>query len=308
MTSRSHAEPIARTRLALTPAIWVDGERQAADARHLSARDRGLTLADGLFETLLVRHGRIFRLEAHLARLEQGLAVLAIPVPPTLREWIARAAAEAEGPASIRVTVTRGVGAGGLGPPPNPVPTVVVTLGPLPSPPLVTPPGAEPEEILIGCTAHVASGRRNERSITAGLKTLSYTESVAALIEAQRAGSNEALFLDTEGHCSEASASNLFIWSGQALVTPPAACGVLPGVTRAAVMEVAAARGLTVDERAFGLDELTAADEAFLTSSLRGVAPLLRVEGRWIGNGRPGVRTQELAAAYDALVTRVCVG
>ena len=306
MSGVSAAERLAGARLALTPKGWVNGERQPSDGPHLSARDRGLTLADGLFETMLLRRGRVFRLEAHVGRLEWGLPVLGIPVPATLREWVARAVSESEADGSLRLTVTRGVGPGGLAPPVNVVPTVVVTAGPLPPPPVAAPPDAEPEELVLGCVAHIASGRRNERSMTAGLKTLAYTDSVAALVEAQRAGANEALFLDTDGHCSEATASNLFVWTGQVLLTPPASCGVLPGITRAAVIEVASAAGLTVVERAFGLDELLAAPEAFLTSSLRGVVPLLRVGGQWLGHGRPGARTGALAAAYDALVTREC--
>ena len=117
--------------------------------------------------------------------------------------------------------------------------------------------------------------------MTAGLKTLAYVDAVAGLLEARRAGADEALFLDTEGHCSEATASNLFIWTGAELVTPPLSCGVLPGITREAVLELATLRGTRQSaERAFGLDELLAADEAFLTSSLRGVAPLVRVGAR----------------------------
>jgi branched-chain amino acid aminotransferase len=171
---------------------------------------------------------------------------------------------------------------------------------------MVAPRDAGPEELVFGCIAAVASGRRNPRSITAGLKTLAYTESVAAAVEAHRGGANESIFLDTDDHCSEATASNLFVCMGDELLTPPVSCGVLPGVTREAVMEVARAAGLRVDERPFGLDQLTGGDEAFLTSSLRGVAPLLRVGGEWIGSGRPGARTGELAAAYDALLAREC--
>ena len=95
-----------------------------------------------------------------------------------------------------------------------------------------------------GLAVHVASGCRNERSMTAGLKTLAYTDAVAGLLEARRAGADEALFLDTEGHCSEATASNLFVWTGSLLLTPPISCGVLPGITREAVLELAQAQGL----------------------------------------------------------------
>ena len=118
-----------------------------------------------------------------------------------------------------------------------PRPTVIVAVNPLP---------VFPAAIYdAGLTAHVASGRRNERAMTAGLKTLAYTDAVAALLEARRAGADEALFLDTEGHCSEATSSNLFVVDRRrTLVTPPVSCGALPGITRAAVLELARALGM----------------------------------------------------------------
>ena len=156
--------------------------------------------------------------------------------------------------------MTRGIGPAGVPPPDNPRPTVIVAVNPLP---------VFPAAIYdAGLTAHVASGRRNERAMTAGLKTLAYADAVAAWLEARRAGADEALFLDIEGHCSEATSSNLFVWTDSGtLLTPPVSCGALPGVTRGAVLELARARGMPGGERAFGLDELLAAKEAFLTSS-----------------------------------------
>jgi branched-chain amino acid aminotransferase len=178
------------------------------------------------------------------------------------------------------------------------VPTVVVTVAP--------PPAFGAAVYETGLTAHVASGRRNEHAITAGLKTLAYTDAILALIEARRTGADEVLFLDTAEHCSEASASNLFAVIGGTLATPPTSCAALPGITRRAVIEVAAELGLSVDERPFGLAELNGADEAFLTSSLRGIAPLVRVSGHPIGTATPGAVTQKVMAAYAALVKREC--
>jgi branched-chain amino acid aminotransferase len=144
--------------------------------------------------------------------------------------------------------------------------------------------------------------------MSAGLKTLAYTDAVLALLAAQRAGADEALFLDTEGHCSEATSSNLFIWTGTLLQTPPIGCAALPGITRAAVLELARAQGLAVAERALTPDDLYAAQEAFLTSSLRGIAPLVRVNQRAIGAGAPGETTRRIRAAYSDLVARECGG
>lgn len=279
--------------------VWVDGKRFPSDGAHISARDRGFTLADGVFETMKARNGKVFHLDRHLMRIDGALRTLDIPPPAELREWVDAAIHAAHVPeASIRLTVSRGVAPGGVGPPPDPVPTVVVTVAP---PPVF---GAAIYET--GLTARVASGRRNEHAATAGLKTLAYTDAILALIEARRAGADEVLFLDTAGHCSEASASNLFAVIGGRLATPPTSCAALPGITRRAVIELAAELALSVDERPFGLDELNAANEAFLTSSLRGIAPLVRVGGHPIGTGTPGAVTQKLMAAYAALVKAEC--
>jgi len=280
--------------------VWINGRKAPVDAAHVSVTDRGFTLGDGVFETMLVRRGRAFRLAAHRSRLGAGLNRLAIGVPPALDAAIATALAAARDveAAMLRVTVSRGPGMASLGPVGSSEPSSVVLVAPLPEF------GADTYEH--GLTAHVASGRRNERSMTAGLKTLAYTESVAALVEARSAGANEALFLDMEGHCSEASASNLFIVVGDRLVTPPPSCGALPGITRAAVLEVARAAGLIAAERAMTLADLLAADEAFLTSSLRGIAPLVVVARTPIGSGRPGPATARLREGYAALVAREC--
>ena len=201
------------------PAVWVNGERHSATGAHISAYDRGFALADGLFETMRAHRGIIFRLDNHLARLEHGLVALDIPRPPRLREWVlVSVRAIDRGDASIRVTVTRGPGVSGVAPPADPSPTVVVAVGP---PPIF------PGNIYkVGLTAHVASGRRSERSMTAGLKTLAYTEAVAALIEARRAGADEALFLDTVTTAPRPRRATCSCGPDQ-LATPPVTCGAL---------------------------------------------------------------------------------
>lgn len=279
--------------------VWVDGRRLPPEGAHISARDRGFTLTDGVFETMKVRHGRVFRLDRHLDRISGSLRTLTIPQPSELREWVDEAVRAAHAPdASVRLTVTRGVASGGLSAPKDPSPTVVVTVAP--------PPVFGTAIYETGLTASFASGRRNEYAMTAGLKTLAYTDSVAALIEASASGADEVLFLDTAGHCSEASASNLFAVVNGRLTTPPTTCAALPGITRATVIECAPALGLPVDERAMTPDELRLASEAFLTSSLRGVVPLVRIGDDAIGAGIPGPVTRQVMAAYAAIVAREC--
>lgn len=248
--------------------------------------DRGFTVGDGAFETMRSRNGRVFRLASHLRRLEGALGKLQIPMPGDLEERIV-AAAEGNGEKVLRLTVTRGPAPMGLAPPPSAVPTVVLLQGPI-SPP--------PREL----TAIVASGRRNEKALGGGYKLLGYAEGILALLEARRAGALEALFLDTEGHLAEATASNLFLVKGGKVLTPPATCGVLPGVTRDAVFELLP----ETREEVLVLDDLFQADEAFVTSTVRGVVPLVRVDGRPIGDGRPGPATQRLSHAVQELLDR----
>jgi branched-chain amino acid aminotransferase len=301
-TSRSAPQAERSTTAAtVTGKVWVNGEPRDPAAWHVSAQDRGFTLSDGLFETMRVRRGRVFRVERHLARLRDGLLALGIPAPSQLRTWLSRAVDEAVAEDSaLRLTVTRGLGASGLAPSANVTPTVIVSVSPMPVFP--------PSTYEAGLHAHLASGRRNERAMTAGMKTLAYTDAVMALLEARRTGADEALFLDTEEHLSEASASNLFVWTGETLLTPPLSCAALPGVTRAAILELASVLRLDVSDRPFGLEHLQAAPEAFLTSSLRGVAPLVRLDGRPIGSGVPGPVTRRVSDAYAALIERECAG
>ena len=279
--------------------VWVDGRRLPSEGAHVSARDRGFTLADGVFETMRARSGKVFRLDQHLTRIEGALRVLAIPVPAELREWVDSAIAAAHVPeASIRLTVTRGIAPGGVAAPADPAPTVVVTVAP--------PPAFGAVIYEDGLTARIASGRRNEHSMTAGLKTLAFTDSIAAMLEARRDGADEALFLDTDGHCSEATASNFFAVIDGRLATPPTACAALPGITRAAVIELAAGLGLQVDDRPIDAAKLKFATEAFLTSSLRGIAPLVRLDAQPFGAGKPGPVTRRVMTAYAELVAREC--
>src|SRR5215216_5447661 len=232
---------VAATYMSL-PLVFVNGEHADVDARSISPRDRGFTLADGLFETMRARRGGVFRLAQHLARLSAGLQALAIPEPPELGRWVQDAVRQA-GPVdlSIRLTVTRGPGPGGLAPPAQVQPTVVLSVHAMPA--------FAADTYTIGLRAVVASGRRNAQSPTAGLKTIAYTDAIVAWLEAQRAGADEAIFLDTNGHCSEATASNLFIYRDGIVLTPPVTCAALPGVTRAAIIELARAADMRAEER-----------------------------------------------------------
>jgi len=200
---------------------------------------------------------------------------------------------------TLRVTVTRGESAtpGLAGPPLAEHPTVVVTLQDGP----VFPPSAYER----GVAVQIASGARNAQSATAGYKTTSYAESILALRDAVDAGFDDAVFLDATGFVSEATASNVFAVLGNVLVTPAVTYGILPGITRAVVIELARQLHISVAERELDADELRDADEAFLTSSLRGIMPLVRIGGDTLGNGAPGEMTHRLMRAYAQAPDRI---
>jgi branched-chain amino acid aminotransferase len=278
------------------PLCWVNGLPADPDSPALPVSDRGFTLADGCFETMRAYRGVIFHLSAHLARMATTLGRLRIAPPPHLEQTVsaaARALRAAGADASVRLTISRGIGAG-VAVPSGAVPTSVLLIARLP----VFPPAL----YTAGLTVRIATGRRNEYGATAGLKTLSYTDTVMALIEATAGGADDALLLDTAGHLCEGTSSNVFVVANGVVHTPPRSCGVLPGVTREAVLGILEASRIPVIEAPMLPDVLGTADEVFLTSSLREIAPVTRVGDRPVGSGKPGPITRQVCAAYRIAV------
>jgi len=272
--------------------IFLNGKLLDPAEARIDPADRGFLLGDGLFETLRAYRGRPFRLAAHLARLRAGAEVLGIPVPMTdaaiadAVSAVLRANGLAESDASIRVTLTRGAGPRGLLPPPEPTPTLMITAA------AYTAPEARPRR------AAIASIRRNDRSPAARLKTLGYLDNVLALREAAARGFEEVILLNTKDRVASGSHGNLFLVIDGALRTPPPEEGLLPGITRALILDLA--RDLGVPARAIPIEagDLARAEEAFLTNSLVEIAPLARIEDRTIGNGEPGPLTQKVRRRY----------
>ena len=272
--------------------LWLDGALAKVDRARIDPRDRGFLLADGVFETLRAVRGTPCFFDRHWRRLEFGAAVLGIPVPfsaATVAEacrLLLRANGLAEKPASLRITLTRGPGPRGLRPPPKPDPTLLIAAHPRDPAPL------PPARALL-----LRGPRRNETSPLSRIKSLARTDSVLAQQHAAAAGVEEALFLNTRGCLACAAAANLFLLRQRELLTPPLADGVLGGVTRARVIEIAAELGIGVRERSLLPAELFDADGAFLTNSLIGVRPLLEVDGEPIGDpaGRELIRRLQQA-------------
>jgi branched-chain amino acid aminotransferase len=270
---------------------WVDGRLVPAAEPHLSAFDRGFQLGDGVFETLRARGGRTAELDAHLARLGRSATGLRIVLPPGTDDTLTKAIAELlaveglagpDGDAAIRITVSRGrfTGRGLLPPDEDVTPTIVVQAWPVAPPPA--------GHLERGLHLVASAVRRDPASPLAALKTTSRAEYVFARLEARAAGADDALFLTIEGDLSEATTANVFLIRGTELATPSLDCAILPGTTRDWILGWAGRVGLTALEARLAPQDLAAADEAFLSSSVAGILPVSRFAGRPIGTGQPG--------------------
>lgn len=278
---------------------WVDGAVVPLDEARVSVLDQGFRTGEGVFETIRVYAGHPFRLDAHLDRAAAGAERLRF-VPPdhahlraAVGELIAANAAIVTGDLGLRLTLTGGP----LDPespfPGRPVgrPTVVATVQPL---------AIDPAIYTRGITAAVVPWARELPEI----KAVSYLAASLARAQARERGADEALLTAGDGVVLEGAASNVFAVVDGGLVTPPLGAGLLAGVTRGVVLELAAALGLAVQERLVTVRELCAAAEVFVTASTREVVPLVRIDDEPVGTGAPGPVTQRLLAAYRAEVAR----
>lgn len=241
----------------------LNGQILDAAAATIAVTDRGFTLGDGLFETIRVRQGRMQRLPAHVARLTRGAQLLGIPLPDgelleTL-ELVRTANAMDDG--VLRLTLTRGSGPRGVLPPAKPEPTLLVTPAPMAPPP-------PPARLVFATTT-----RRNDMSPLAGVKSLNYLDNILARQEAATRQADDAVLLNTRGQIAEISIANIFAVIEGCLLTPPVRDGALPGVMRAAML------GQGAREQSLLPEDLTRADEIFLTSSL-GIRPVRELENR----------------------------
>lgn len=256
--------------------------------------DRGLLLGDGLFETVRLYRGKPFRLERHLARLESGALTVGIPVPPGLRASVATAVASGGGEdAALRITLTRGPG-DGLAPPPSVHSRLILRLRPL----------VAAEDVSSSGLRALIRGRLDERSLVATLKSIGYLERIQALRLAREEGSDEALIRNSRDRVVEGSSSNLLAVRGATLFAPGPEEGALPGITRELLLEIARSRGMSVTEQGLSPRELVKASEVMLSSTLRGVAPVVEIEGKTVGAGVPGPVCRALTDGLAAVVAR----
>ena len=263
--------------------IWLDGRFVAAE-NSIAADDRGLLLADGVFDTALVLGGKVFRADDHIDRLMEAASTLEIPASRRDIAGAMAALASRRGNGSIRLTLTRGPGPRGLGFPPHPRPTLFGSSAPLASKAMFAP-----------LRLALSPIRRNETSPASRLKTLAYLDAVLAQRAAQREGADEALFLNTVGRVACTALANVFLVSGDELATPPLEDGAMDGITRRWVLAHAAGCGLTACERPLALDDLMRGS-MFLTNSLRLISPATLA-------GQPG---QPPPAPIGALMQGLC--
>ena len=267
--------------------LTVNGS--AADAHNHAALLETLP-DDGVFDTMRIYSGQPFKLESHTARLNASAAQMNIEIPGDLTAVLAREIQRARDAglvdAILRITLARRAGTGEF--------TTITMIDDLP--PL------NPEWYSRGIRLERAPDRRDEFSAGVSIKTVASLKRILAFRQVRREGFDDLLFLDTKGHVSEATASNVFLYNDGKLSTPPTACGALPGITRATVKEIASAGGITVtDERPVNPAELHEASEIFLTSSVREILPVASVDGRTIGEGRPGEVTRQIMNAYSRM-------
>jgi branched-chain amino acid aminotransferase len=285
----------------LTTIISVNGKLGGPETAVIPVLDRGFLYGDSVYEVVRTYAGRPFALEPHLDRLQRSADLLGIvlPVPRVaLVEEIDAALARAGNRESyVRVIVTRGSGPIGLDPAlaSEPCRVIIVTeLKELPA-----------ELYRDGASiVLVPVGRTGGGGVPAGAKSGNYLVNIMALAAARKRGAHEAVMVDGAGYLTEGTSSNVFALREGALCTPPLSAGILQGITRGKVMELGRQAGLRMVETELRPADLTGAEEVFLTSTLREVLPITRIDEQPLGDGRPGPVTRKLAALYRGMTGR----
>lgn len=277
--------------------VDIDGALQPAREAKISVFDRGFLYGDSAFEVVRTYGHVPFRGREHLERLARSCARLQMALPVSISELetrVARAVAASGQPECwVRIVVTRGAGPIGMDLSPELKPSVLVFALALkvPSEQLYR------DGIAVGLVHTI---RTVDGTKAAGAKTSNYLASMLALDEVKQRGCQEAIILGAQGEVVEGATSNVFAVHRGALVTPPISAGILEGITRGTVMELAAQRSIACQERELWPADLQSADEVFITSSIREVLAVTSVDGALVGDGRPGPLTQLLLAAYRA--------
>ncbi|MCB9555632.1 MAG: aminotransferase class IV [Deltaproteobacteria bacterium] len=282
----------------MTTCIAIDGKLEGESAR-ISVLDRGFLYGDSVYEVLRTYRGSPWLLTEHLQRLAQSAQRLAIDLPVStdvLRQEVQCVLEQVgEQESYIRLIVTRGSGPINLDPglAVDPCRIIIVTeLRPL-----------APQLYLEGVRLHIAGvDTRSASALARGAKSGNYLPNILALGAARQAGAHEALLVDEQGRVAEGASSNIFVVIDGQLKTPPLSAGILEGITRRKVIDLASSQCLAVAECPLELSELFRAEEVFLTSTLREILPVTELDDRAIRDGRPGPITSRLHQAYRELI------
>ena len=279
--------------------IYIDGEWYPRATAKVSVFDHGLLYGDGVFEGIRAYSRRIFRLEAHIDRLYASARALALAIPlaagelsAVVREAVRR---NRRDDAYIRLIVTRGAGDLGIDPLSCPRPSIIVIVGEV---------RLYPAQLYHTGIKVITSPTRqvSHEAVDPRVKSLNYLKNVLAKIDAQRAGAQEAILLNSAGFIAECAGDNLFLVRQARLATPSPQDGALEGITRCAILQLAAEAGIEAREARLARYDVYTADECFLTGTGAEIMPVTEVDGRSIGDGTVGPITQRLRAAFDALV------
>lgn len=274
--------------------VYIDGRFLPRSEAKISVYDHGLLYGDGVFEGIRAYNGLVFKLDEHIERLYHSAKSIELDIPmsqkdmkKTILETIRRNGLR---DAYVRVVVTRGVGDLGLDPRKCPTPSVIIIADRI---------TLWKEKSLKAVTA---STRRNAlTALNPMIKSLNYLNNILAKLEANRANVSEAIMLNQQGLVCEGTGDNIFIVKDKIIATPPPSASILVGVTRNAVIELAAKEGLRVEQRDITVHELYNADEAFFTGTAAEVTPLVEVDARKIGNGEPGPITRKLMEKFNGI-------
>ncbi|MGC4376210.1 branched-chain-amino-acid transaminase [Fictibacillus sp. Mic-4] len=275
--------------------VYVNGEFVAKEDAKISVYDHGFLYGDGVFEGIRVYDGNVFRLDEHLQRLYDSAKSIMLTIPHTKEELtniiIETLQRNQYRDAYIRLVVSRGKGNLGLDPFTCPTPGVIVIAEQL---------ALFPKQLYeTGIEIVTVATRRNRSDVLSPqVKSLNYLNNILVKIEASLAGASEALMLNDQGYVAEGSGDNVFIVKGNVIKTPPGYLGALEGITRNAIIEIAANLGYDVREETFTRHDVYNAEEVFLTGTAAEIIAVIKVDGRVIGDGVPGQHTNRLLEAF----------
>jgi branched-chain amino acid aminotransferase len=278
--------------------IFIDGKYLGERDAKISVFDHGLLYGDGIFEGIRAYNGRVFKLKEHIDRLFYSAKAILLDVPIShaalMKATVETCRVNKIRDGYIRLVVTRGKGTLGLNPRSCKKPSVIIIADKI----QVYPPELYARGMDI---VTVPTVRNLHSAVNPAIKSLNYLNNILAKIEANNAGVEEAVMLNSEGFVAECTADNLFIVKNGALFTPPLSAGALYGITRQTVIELAQEAGLKVSEPNLTRYDLFNADECFLTGTGAEIMPVIKIDGRVIGSGKPGALTRKLTENYHAL-------